>query len=71
MSRYVIEGMYWKAGDSIYIDTQNDNEGYTVVCLNDLIKDNIKENSKVTIVIDVKSNNDFLDDLLMEQQEQM
>ena len=65
MSRYVIEGMYWKAGDSIYIDTQNDNEGYTVVCLNDLIKNNIMENSKVTIVIDVEG------DFLVEQQERM
>ena len=52
--RYVIEGMYWRAGDNIYIDTQNDDCGYTVVCLNDLIKDNIKENTNVTIVSDVK-----------------
>lgn len=54
MSRYVIDGMYWSAGDNIYIDTQNDDTGYTVVCLNELIKDHIKENSKVTIVIDVE-----------------
>jgi hypothetical protein len=52
--RYVIDGMYWSAGDNIYIDTQNDEDGYTVVCLNELIKDHIKENSKVTIVIDVE-----------------
>ena len=51
--RYAIEGVYWSSGDNIYIDTQNDDDGYTVVCLNELIKDNIKENSKVTIVIDV------------------
>lgn len=71
MSRYVIDGMYWNAGDVIYIDTQNDSGGYTVVCLNDLIKDHIKENSKVTIVIDVKSDDDLMEDLLMEQREQM
>jgi hypothetical protein len=53
--RYVIEGMYWYAGDDIFIDTQNDNDGYTVVCLNDLIKDHIKENSNVKIVIDVEN----------------
>lgn len=52
--RYVIDGMYWSAGDNIYIDTQNDEDGYTVICLNELIKDHIKENSKVTIVIDVE-----------------
>ena len=52
--RYVIEGMYWSAGDNIYINTQNDEDGYTVVCLNELIKDHIKENSKVTIVINVE-----------------
>ena len=54
MSRYVIEGMYWSAGDHIYIDTQNDDLGYTVVDLKELIKEHIKENSKVTIVIDVE-----------------
>lgn len=54
MRRYVIDGTYWSAGDKIYIDTQNDDDGYTVVCLNDLIKDRIKENSKATIVIDIE-----------------
>lgn len=52
--RYVIDGMYWRADNDIYIDTQNDECGYTVVCLNDFIKDHIKENTNVTIVIDVK-----------------
>jgi hypothetical protein len=55
LMRYVIEGMYWYAGDDIFIDTQNDNDGYTAVCLNDLIKDHIKENSNVKIVIDVEN----------------
>ena len=55
MSRYVIDGMYWSAGDNIYIDTQNDDADWVVVCLNDFIKDHIKENSKVTIVIDVEN----------------
>lgn len=54
MSRYVIEGIYWNAADAIFIDTQNDEDGWTTVCLNDLMTDNIKENSKVTIVIDVQ-----------------
>ena len=54
MGRYVIQGMYWRAGDNIYIDTQNDDDGWVVVCLNDLIKDNIEENTNVTIVIDVE-----------------
>ena len=54
MNRYVIEGIYWNAADAIFIDTQNDEDGWTTVCLNDLMTDNIKENSKVTIVIDVQ-----------------
>ena len=54
MKRYVVEGMYWSAGDNIYIDTQDDDEGYTVVCLNTLIRESINDNSKVTIVIDVE-----------------
>lgn len=52
--KYVIDGMYWSAGDDIFIDTQNDDSGYTVVCLNDLMKDHIKENSRVTVVINVE-----------------
>ena len=52
--RFVVEGKYWRAGDNIYIDTQIDDCGYTVVCLNELIKNNIDEESDVTSVIDVK-----------------
>lgn len=59
MKRYAIEGTYWHAGDNIYIETQNDDAGITEVCLNDLIKDHIKENSKVTIVVDVNRQNAF------------
>ena len=54
MSKYVIEGMYWCAGDNVYIDTHDEN-GWTVVCLNELIKDHIKENSNVKIIIDVEN----------------
>lgn len=71
MSRCVIEGMFWSAGDSIFIDVGSDKDGWTAVRLNDVIKSRIKENSKVTITIDVKDNNDLLDDLMMEQKEQM
>lgn len=56
MKKYVIEGTYWSAGDSIYIDTQDDNCDYTVVCLNELIKEHIRQNTKVTIVINVDEN---------------
>ena len=54
MSRYVVAGMYWNAGDELFIDTQNDDNGWVSVCLNDLIKNNIKPNTKVTIVIDTE-----------------
>ena len=56
MTKYVIDGMYWNAGDNIYIDVRDIN-GWTVVCLNDLIKNNIKENSKITITIDIEEDN--------------
>lgn len=54
MTRYVIEGLVWWAGDNVYIETEErgPNGLPTEVCLNDLIKDHIKENSKITIVID-------------------
>ncbi len=56
MSRYVIEGLVWWGGDNIYIETEDRgmNGLPTEVCLNDFIKDHIKENSKITVVIDVE-----------------
>ena len=56
MKRYVVEGLFWYAGDNVYIESEEKGmDGLpTEVCLNDLIKDNIKENTKVTIVIDVE-----------------
>lgn len=51
--RYIIEGTCWRAGNDIYIDAHDD-DGYTIVCLNEFIKHNVKEESKVTIIIDVK-----------------
>ena len=58
MSRYVIEGKFWCVGDKIFIETEEKgmNELPTEVCLNDLIKDNIAEESEITIVIDTKNN---------------
>lgn len=58
MSRYVVEGLFWYAGDNMYIETEEKgtNGLPTEVCLNDLMKDNIAENTKITIVIDVKEN---------------
>lgn len=54
--KYIIKGMYWNAGNDIFIDTQNENEEWVVICLNDLMKNHIKENSRVSIVIDVEDN---------------
>lgn len=51
--KYVIKGVYWCAGNDIYIDAHDD-DGYTIVCLNDFIKHNVKEESKVTVTIDTK-----------------
>ena len=55
MSKYVIKGMYWKAGDDIFIDTKNDDR-WSVTNLADFIRHNIEENTKVTITIEVHEN---------------
>ena len=56
MSRFVIEGKFWYAGDNIYIETEEKgiNGLPTEVCLNEFIKDNIAEESEITIVIEPK-----------------
>lgn len=51
---YVVKGMYWNAGDELFVDTKDENGEWKVVCLNDLIKNNIKPNSNVSIVINVE-----------------
>ena len=58
MTRYVIKGKFWWAGDKIFIETEEEgmNELPTEVCLNDLMKNNIAEESEITIVIDTKRN---------------
>lgn len=53
---YVVKGMYWNAGDELFVDTKDENGEWKVVCLNDLIKNNIKPNSNVSIVINVEEN---------------
>ena len=57
MSQYILDGIFWCAGDNIYIEKEKDRNADEVrfeeICLNDYIKKNIKENSKVVITIDV------------------
>ena len=55
-NRFVIEGKFWYAGDRLFIEVKEEdlNEVYTEVCLNELMQDHIKEESKVRIIIDVK-----------------
>ena len=57
MSRYVIDGRFWYAGDNVFIETETRgmNGLPTEVCLNDFLKEHIKEETEITIVIDVKS----------------
>ena len=54
--RFVVDGKIWYAGDDVYINTEEvDITGLpTEVCLNDFLKDHVKENSNVTIIIDVE-----------------
>ena len=56
MSKIVIEGKFWCAGDNIYIETEKKgiNGLPTEVCLNEFIKNNIAEESEVTIIIEPK-----------------
>ena len=58
MSRFVVEGKFWYVGDKIFIETEEKgmNEIPTEVCLNDLLKDNVAEESEITIVIDTKKH---------------
>lgn len=49
-----IKGIYWNAGDDIFIDVQNEYGEWKIICLNDLMKNCIKENSRVSIAIDVE-----------------
>ena len=58
MTRYVIKGKFWCVGDKIFIETEEEgmNGLPTEVCLNDLMKNNIAEESEITIVIDTKKN---------------
>lgn len=55
-NRFVLEGKFWYAGDRIFIEVKEEylNEVYTEVCLNELMQNNIKEESEVRIIIDVK-----------------
>ena len=55
-TRYVIDGKFWRAGDNLYIETEEINTlGLpTEVCLNDFMKEHVPEESEVTIIIDIK-----------------
>ena len=57
MNKYKLKGNFWYAGDNVFIETAELNEiGLpTEVCLNDFLKENIKENTKITVVINVKT----------------
>lgn len=54
MKRFAIEGQFWSAGDINYIDIKNDDGSYTVVSLNDFMRNNIEQEAKLSIIIDVK-----------------
>ena len=58
--RFVLEGQFWFAGDRIFIEVKDEyaKEVYNEISLNDLMKDHIKEESEVRIIIDVKKSED-------------
>lgn len=53
MKNIVIQGKFWHAGDRVFIEEKDEyaREVYNEVCLNELMKDNIKEESHVKILI--------------------
>lgn len=55
MERFILSGMIWYVGDSIYIETEKyfGEKKFEEICLGDYIQEKIKENSKVVITIDV------------------
>ena len=55
MERFVLSGQIWWAEDNIYVETEKyySEQRYEEICLNNYIKEQIKENSKVIITIDV------------------
>lgn len=56
MSRYVIEGQFWYAGDNVYVESKERGiNGLPIeVCLNDFLKEHIKEETKISIVINTE-----------------
>ena len=55
MERFILSGQILWAWDNIYVETEKyyGEQRYEEICLNDYIKEKIKENSKVIITIDV------------------
>lgn len=53
MKEFTIEGKFWHAGDRLFIEEKDEfaREVYNEVCLTELMKDHIKEESKVKITI--------------------
>lgn len=61
MKKLTIKGIFWTAGDEIYVERWN-GQGWENISLNELLKRNVEENSNVTITIEVKENgNEALD----------
>lgn len=53
--KLIIHGMFWSAGDNIYIDVR-DNEGKCkCVCINDLMKEHIEQNTILDIEITIET----------------
>lgn len=57
MERCAFKGICWYAGDSVYIETRSDKGKIDEIDLVQFIKKNIKENSKVTIIINSEEVN--------------
>ena len=52
--KITIKGQFWSCAENVYVDYQNDDGGWTCLCLNEFMKRNIPENHIVEIEITVK-----------------
>lgn len=62
MRNIKLEGMFWSAGDRIFIDEKTDTDTPNVICINDYLKATVEENSNVSVTIDTAVAKDMTRD---------
>lgn len=52
MNKIEIKGMFWSAGDLLFVDKKNEDGSWDIRSLNDYMKENVKENTNIVITIE-------------------